>query len=90
MAEPVSHRHKQAVVGDAFVLERAPHLKAQASANDHKRDVFQGMTVSLSEFIGPNNRRVVEKRAVAVGLFGLGQSLGEVGDLLAVPVVDLR
>ena len=43
----------------------------------------------MAEFVGPNDGGVVQERPVAVRLLGLCEPLGKVGDLLAVPVIDL-
>jgi len=41
MTETVGERDEEAIVGDARKLERSPHVKIQAVANHHERDIVQ-------------------------------------------------
>lgn len=88
MTEAVREAQEQSVVWDVFELEGSTHLEAETAADEDKRDVLEGMGVSFSEFVGPEDGGIVEERAVSIGFWGIGELLGEVGNLLAVPGVD--
>ena len=47
------------------------------------------MRVAFAQLVGPHDRRVVQQRAVSAGFGSFSQPLGQMGDLLAVPRVDL-
>ena len=87
--EAVGQREQQPVVRHLAELERAAHLEVEAVADQHERDVVERVRVALAQLVGPDDQRVVEQAAVAARLGRLGQPLGQVGELLAVPVVDL-
>ncbi len=76
--------------GTLLELQRAAHLEVEAVADQHERDVVERVRVALAQLVGPDDQRVVEQAAAAARLGRLGQPLGQVGELLAVPLVDLR
>ena len=47
------------------------------------------MGVALTQFVGPENRRLIEERSVAAGVWRLGQSLRQMGHLAGIPGIDL-
>jgi len=51
---------EEAVVGDALVLEAAAHVEVQAAADEEPGDVVERVAVALAEFVGPDDRRVVQ------------------------------
>ena len=59
MAEAVREAQEQSVVWDVFELEGSTHLEAETAADEDKRDVLEGMGVTLSEFVGPEDGGVV-------------------------------
>ena len=89
VAEGMGDREQEAVVGLALVINRAAHAEAEAAADQDERDVVERVGVAFAEFVGPDDRGVVEHRAGAARFGSLVEALGQVGDLLAVPLVDL-
>src|SRR5262245_15408221 len=85
VAEGVGDREEKAVVGLAFVIDRAAHAKAEAAADQDKRDVVERVGVAFAELVRPDDRGVVEQRAGPARLRGLVEALGQVGNLFAVP-----
>ena len=75
--------------GTLLYLQRSAHLEVEAAADQHERDVVQRVRVALAQLVGPDDQRVVEQAAGAARLGRLGQPLGQVGQLLAEPLVDL-
>ena len=59
MTEAVREAQEQSVVWDVFELEGSTHLEAERTADEDKRDVLEGMGVSFSEFVGPEDGGVV-------------------------------
>ncbi len=59
MTEAVREAQEQSVVWDVFELEGSTHLEAEPTADEDKRDVLEGMGVSFSEFVGPEDGGVV-------------------------------
>ena len=74
--------------GTLRVLDRPAHAEIQAVADQHEGDVVERVRVALAQLVGPDDQRVVQQAAAAARLGRLGQPLGQVGQLLAVPVVD--
>ncbi len=88
MAEAMCDRQQQSVVGLVAVLQGAPHLEAQTAAYQHERNVVECVRVPLAQLVRPHDRRVIQQRALTVRLGSFGESLREVGELLAEPFVD--
>ena len=84
----MGEREQQAVVGDFLEFERAAHAEIESAADEDERDVIERVGVAFAELVGPDDERVIEQRSAAAGFGGVGQALGEVGELLAVPLVD--
>ena len=59
MTEAVCEAQEQSVVWDVFELEGSTRLEAEPAADEDKRDVLEGMGVSFSEFVGPEDGGVV-------------------------------
>ena len=59
MTEAVCEAQEQSVVWDVFELEGSTRLEAEPTADEDKRDVLEGMGVSFSEFVGPEDGGVV-------------------------------
>ena len=59
MTEAVCEAQEQSVVWDVFELEGSTHLEAEPATDEDKRDVLEGMGVSFSEFVGPEDGGVV-------------------------------
>src|SRR6185369_9869220 len=63
----VSQGKVQPVVRDLLEFQRPAHLETKAAADEQEGNVVQGVGVSLAEFVGPNDQRVVEQAAVTAG-----------------------
>lgn len=59
MTEAVCEAQEQSVVWDVFELEGSTHLEVEPAADEDKRDVLEGMGVSFSEFVGPEDGGIV-------------------------------
>ena len=86
----MGNREVQPIVRQPCTLDRAAHRKPKAIAHEHPRDVIERVRVAFAQFIGPENRRVVQQRAVSAGLGRLGQSRGQVGHFAGIPSADFR
>ena len=80
---------EEAVVGEVGELQGAAHFPVEGVADGDEGDVVEGVGIALAELVGPEDLGVVQEAAGAAGLGGVGEALGEVGELLAEPVVDL-
>ena len=89
VADRVGKSQQQAIVSEPVVLERAPHTKTKAVADQHEGDVVQRVRVAFAQFVRPDDERVVQQAAFAAGLGSFAPAAGQVGQLLAVPRVDL-
>lgn len=72
-----------------LVLHAPPHLKVEAVSDEHKRNVVEGVGISLAKFIRPDQQRVIQQAAVPAWLWRVSQALGQMGQLFAVPLIDL-
>ena len=59
MTEAVREAQEQSVVWDVFELEGSTHLESETASDEDKRDVLEGMGVSFSEFVGPEDGGIV-------------------------------
>ena len=86
--KPWASESSRRLCGWLLVFERAAHLEAEAAADQDERDVVERVRVAFAEFVGPDDERVIEQAAGAAGLGRFGEALRQVGELLAVPLVD--
>src|SRR2546422_372631 len=90
VAHGVSQREVEAVVGNFFQLERAPHLEAEPATDEQEGDIIEGVRVAFAKFVGPDDERVVEQTAGASGFGRVGQLFRQVTQFAAEPLIDLH
>ena len=79
MAHAVRQGEQKAVVRQARIFERTSHLEVQAIADQDERNVVECVRIALTQFVGPDNERIVQQAAVAARLGRLRETLGEIG-----------
>ena len=73
---------------DILDLGKPPHLKSKTASDKHHGQSVEGVRIPMSQFVGPDDQRVIEHRLIRTGLFGLFQFLAKICQLLAVPRID--
>ena len=89
MPHGVGDRKVQPVVRHALVIETPAHREAEAVPHHQPGNVIERVGVALAQFVCPEDRCVVEQRALAARFGRLGEPLGKMGHLTGIPGVDL-
>lgn len=88
MAEGMGDGQPQPVVGDIVKMKCAPGLKPEASAAQDERDVVVRVRVAFPQFVGPENRRMIQHGTAAARLRRLREHFCQECQLFAQPHVD--
>ena len=71
VAHGFTEAQQQAVVRDLSEVERLAGFPAESAADKYEGNIVSRVRVALSEFVGPDDGRVVQQRSVAARFRGL-------------------
>ena len=80
--------HEGSVALSSFSANKNKGLGATKGLTMVRHKGVEGVAVAFAQFIGPQDRGVVEEAATAARLGDLGQASGQVGEFAGEPFVD--